>query len=125
MDMMNLRRGLMMQMAGSEFMKKVGTHVLQNDFSSGNGTDLVQIVMNDSYLSSKALVYVLRFSNNTYTSNYKVNEIVFGSSSTTVSGLSLAPGYCFRGDHSISNGVGSTIRASAGTVVDIYRADWE
>lgn len=110
-------------MAGG-LLKKVGTHTLQEAFSSGNGSDLVPIIMDDSMLSSDAITYVLVFNGNTFNSSYKVDCMVFGSPATTVSGLSTIYGYCFRNGYAnLANGIAVTVRASAGTQIDVYRMD--
>ena len=127
MDLMESRRRLMTVMAGG-LLKKVGTHTLQSDYSSGNGTGLIPIIMDDNMISADAIVYVLVFNGNTFISSYKVDCIVFGSTASTAadlaSTLSNTPGYCFRNNYAqLSNGVAATLRASAGTVVDVYRMD--
>lgn len=113
----------MAQMANG-MMKKVGTYVY-NEYLSGNGYGLIQKAMQDDMLSSNATAYILLY-NNTDSSSYAVNAIVFISTATTVSAITSngGYGYYFRNNwNNLGNGLTGTVRADVGTTCDIYRID--
>lgn len=103
---------------------KVGTFTVVESWEyNQSGITMCQAAL-DGYLSSNSIVYLLVFNNNTITSSYRADAIICVSTATTVSGLSSAMGVIWR-DYYASpvNGLGSSCKASAGTVIDIYRAD--
>ena len=101
---------------------KVGSYTLQEAWEgSKTGFQILQEVL-DGYLDSKAIVYVLIFNNNTLASSYRGDAIICITNTTSVSGLTSASGASWKNNFGSIGTLGSTTRASQGTVIDIYRA---
>ena len=106
----------------SSIFEKVGTYTLAEEWGSGSTGQTACETLLANYYNANAMNYVMVFKNNTSTSSYAVDEIVIGKAASS-SDLSSIPCFIYRnGFAGFATGLSAGIRASAGTVVDIYRA---
>ena len=97
------------------------TYTVTESWESGHtGTTMLAAVL-DGHYKSNSMAYCLIFRNNGNTSGYRVDAILC-SKASSASELSNVSGWEYRNYFNAAMGLGSTCRATTGTLVDLYIA---
>lgn len=111
-----------MSVAISYLFNKIGTYTVQESWETGYTALTACQAILDGYLDSNASGYALVFNNNTVSSAYKVDLIILFTDATSVADLQNSKSILRTNNYArISDGVTSSIKASQGSIVDIYK----
>lgn len=108
------------------FLEKLYTYTVQESWENSYHTsDMISAVL-DGYLSASSVEYLLVFNNNTSTSSYRVDAMIVCSTALTVSDLLNANNtsvIAWRNYYATRTlGLDSSVKATQGTTIDVYRA---
>lgn len=100
---------------------KIADYVVAESWENGQtGVTMLTSAMEGNYIQN-SMAYVLVFTNNGDSSGYRCDAIIVSQLSSS-SDVSSASGFMYRNFYSHTASLGSTGRASQGTIIEIYAA---